>query len=106
MTTADVQYPMSTEEELPDGLKELKQLVLRMGQRVDLPLELMTELEKTVGRLVTQLAALLRDSNASVTQETLIHNLIEMTELLNALEIGVGERTGNELAMQADKPIS
>ena len=79
-------------EDLPEGLEELKQLVLRLGQRLGLPSELTPLLENSVGRLVAQLAALMRDSDASVTLETLVNNLIEMADVLNSLATGVGKR--------------
>ena len=82
---------LATAEELPEGLEELKELVLKMGQRLNLPPELMTKLEKSVSRLVAQLAALMLDSDATVTMETLLNDLIEMTDVLIEPEANVGE---------------
>ncbi|KAF0311598.1 Kielin/chordin-like protein [Amphibalanus amphitrite] len=79
--------------ELPKELEELKQLVLRLGRRLNLPAELMSRLEESVNRLVAQLAALLRDSDDSVTLDTLLNNLIEMTDILNSLATGVADQS-------------
>ncbi|XP_043234651.1 kielin/chordin-like protein [Amphibalanus amphitrite] len=79
--------------ELPKELEELKQLVLRLGRRLNLPAELMSRLEESVNRLVAQLAALLHDSDDSVTLDTLLNNLIEMTDILNSLATGVADQS-------------
>ena len=84
---------MATAEDLPDGLEELKQLVLKMGRRMKLTTEQMAKLEESVSQLVTQLDALMRHPDAPVTLETLGNNLIEMTGILNSPETGLGEGT-------------
>ena len=65
--------------------------MLRLGRRVDLPAALMSRLEDSAGQLVSRLAAMMLDPGVNVTLETMVGNLIEMTDIINATDPGAGE---------------